>query len=279
MGQLELKTVTKDLVAQAEREIVPQHRLGEWLDDYFVGELKRVEMEHAEVDTRLYEGLRRLARSELAPVLQAFWAERERICRRRDNRKLSHYVLGTLVVLELIEIAFSRGRSLLPQILVPTAIFYAFIGFVIYSATQYLDDRQLARARARLEAALEGLDRKAQTDADYDNRRELLQGDVLQAEALEVLAAYPRPEDFWRDYLRVRQADPTSASAVQALRAPGFEKFLKFHVQGVYSAAARQNRFNRLFIEAQEIFVSRDRQEYVLQHLNAVVPAPQINSL
>jgi hypothetical protein len=272
MSQLQLKTMAKDLLAQAEQDVVPQHQLGDWLDNYFISELKRVEMEHAEVDTRLYEGLRRLARTELTPVLQQYWAERERIRQRRDTRKLSHYVLGTLVVLELIEIVFSRGRSLLPQILVPTAIFYAFIGFVIYTASQYLDDRQLARARRRLEAALETLDRKAQTDAEYDNRRELLQGDVLQAEALEVLASYPRPEDFWRDYQRVRLADPTSASAVEALNTPNFEKFLKFHVQGVYSAAARQNRFNRLFILAQEILVSRDREGYVLQHLKTLVP-------
>ena len=30
---------------------------------------------------------------------------------------------------------------------------------------------------------------------------------------------------------------------------------------------ARQHRFNRLFLEAHEVFISRDRENYVLNHL------------
>ncbi len=267
MSQLQLRRMAKDLADQAEREVIPSQRLGDWLDNYLIGELKRAEMEHAEVDPRLYEGLRRVAQAELAPLYEQYRVERERIQQRRNARSLWPYVLGTIAILELLEMVLSRGRSLLPQILVPTAIFYGFMGFVIYSVAQYLDDRQLARARARFEAALERLDRQVETDAEYDSRRELLQADVLRAEALEILVHYPEPEAFWRDYQRVREADPTSPAALEALKLPAFEKFLKFHVQGAYSAAARQHRFNRLFLEAQDIFVSRDRERYVLQHL------------
>jgi hypothetical protein len=38
-------------------------------------------------------------------------------------------------------------------------------------------------------------------------------------------------------------------------------------VDGQHSEVARQHRFNRLFIEAHEVFVSRDRENYVLDHL------------
>jgi hypothetical protein len=267
MSEMQLKKMAKDLLEQAEQEVIPNQRLGDWLDNYFVGELKRAEMEHAEVDTSLYEGLRRVAKSDLAPIYEEYRVERDRILSRRQNRKLWRFVLGTLVILESAETVLTRGRSLLPQLLIPTAIFYSFIGFLLYSASQYLDDLQLNRARRRFEAALERLDRQVQTDSEYDNRRQLLQADVLAAETLEILVHYPRPEDFWRDYLKVRQADPTTESAVEALQLPAFRKFLKFHVQGAYSAAARQHRFNRLFLEAQEIFVSRDREQYVSQHL------------
>jgi hypothetical protein len=54
---------------------------------------------------------------------------------------------------------------------------------------------------------------------------------------------------------------------MKALNVPAFEKFLKFHVDGQHSEVARQHRFNRLFIEAHEVFVSRDRKNYVLDHL------------
>jgi len=95
----------------------------------------------------------------------------------------------------------------------------------------------------------------------------LMDTDVLRAEALELLTHYDRAEDFWRDYQRVRQADPTAPSEVKNLNVPAFEKFLKFHAGGSVSPTARQHRFNRLFIEANEVFISRDRDKYVLDHL------------
>ena len=60
----------------------------------------------------------------------------------------------------------------------------------------------------------------------------------------------------------------TLPAAVKSLNVPAFERFLKFHAEGGHSAVARQHRFNRLFIEAQEVFVSRDRENYALNHLN-----------
>jgi hypothetical protein len=161
----------------------------------------------------------------------------------------------------------TRGRSIAPQVLIPTSILYALIGFIVYTATQYFDDLHLARARRSLERSLEGLETRVQIDADYDNRRQLLDADVLRAEALEILTHYERPEDFWRDYQRVREADPTVPAELRRLNLPAFEKFLKFHVDGQQSPVARQHRFNKLFLDAHEIFISRDREKYVLDHL------------
>ncbi|MFO1501963.1 MAG: hypothetical protein U1G07_26905 [Verrucomicrobiota bacterium] len=272
MSELQLRKISKDLIDRADRGAIPPERLGQWFDDYFVDQLKRAEMEHAEVDTKLYEGLRVLAKAEVLPLYDRFQKETERIRHRRDGRKLWRYVLGTVGVLEILEVWLTRGRSMLPQVLVPTAIFYSFLGFVIYTAAQYLDDRLLTRARREFEAALEGIDQKVLTDVNYDNRRDLMQAEVLRAEALEILLHYERPEDFWRDYQRIREADPTTHAMVAALNAPAFDKFLKFHVQGGHSATARQHRFNRLFLEAQEVFVSRNREHYAMQHLKTTNP-------
>ena len=109
-----------------------------------------------------------------------------------------------------------------------------------------------------------------QTDVDYDNRRQLMDTDILRAEALEILAHYPAPEDFWRDYRKVREVDPTLPAAVKSLNVPAFDRFLKFHVEAGYSRVARQQRFNRLFIEAQEVFLSRDRENYAMNHLKTL---------
>jgi len=267
MSQLQLNRVSKDIIDQAEHTLVAPQGLSRLVDDYFVQRLKQDELQHADVDARLYEGLRTMVKAEVLPLYERFLAETARFRERRQKRKLWQYVLGTVVVFETLEAVLTRGRSIAPQVLIPTAILNSFIGFILYTAAQYLDDRQEARARRRLEQAIQGLESKVQTDADYDNRRRLLDTDVLRAETLEILTHYDEPAAFWRDYLKVRRADPTVPGELKALNVPAFARFLRFHVEGQQSDVARQQRFNRLFIEAHEVFLSRDRESYVLRHL------------
>jgi hypothetical protein len=181
---------------------------------------------------------------------------------------LWQYVLGTIALFAVLEALVTRGRSVAPQVLVPTAILNTFIGFILYTAAQFVDDLQIRRARRKLERSLDGLDSKVQTDVDYDQRRELLDSELLRAEAMEILTSYEKPEDFWRDYAKVRRADPTLPAEVRALSLPAFDRFLRRHVEGQISSVSRQQRFNRLFLEAHEVFVGRNRDGYVLEHLN-----------
>jgi len=267
MSELQLKRISKDIIDHAEEALVPEKRPPRIVDDYFIQRIKEDEMQHAQVDPRLYEGMREVVKTEVLPLYEQFRGETARIRERRQKRKVWQYVLGTVGFLEILEAIVTHGRSIAPQVLFPSVILESFIGFIIYSAAQYIDDLQLNRARKRLEKSIELIQGIAQTDAAYDQRRELLDADVLRAEALEILTHYERPEDFWRDYRKVREADPTTPGERKALNLPAFDKFLKFHVEGEQSAVARQQRFNRLFIEAHEVFISRDRENYVRQHL------------
>ena len=267
MSQLQVKRVLRDVIDHAEEAVVPESGLGKVIDDFLVQRLKQDELEHAEVDPRLYEGLRQLTRAEVLPLYEQYRAATARVRERKQNRKIWHYVVGTVAALEVLQAILTRGRSIAPPVLIPTAILHSFIGFILYTAAQYIDDLQINRARKRLERSLEHIDVKIQTDVDYDNRRQLLDADVLRAEALEMLVHYKHADEFWREYRRVREADPTVPAAVKALNAPAFERFLKYHVDGTYSESARQHRFNRLFLEAHEVFISRDREKYVLTHL------------
>jgi hypothetical protein len=267
MSQLQLNKVSKEIIRHAEEALVPEKGLPRVVDDYFIQRLKQDEMQQAQVDPRLYEGLRKMVKAEVVPLYEQFRKDTWRVRERRQKRKVWQFVLGTVGVCEVLEAMLTRGRSIAPQIFIPTAILYSLIGFIIFTATQYIDDLYLARARRRLEKSIEGLEEKVQTDIDYDNRRQLLDTDVLRAEALEILTHYDKAEDFWRDYLKIREADPTTPTGMKSLNVPAFERFLKFHVDGQHSEVARQHRFNRLFIEAHEVFVSRDRDNYVLDHL------------
>ena len=62
----------------------------------------------------------------------------------------------------------------------------------------------------------------------------------------------------------------TVPSELKALKTLAFERFLKFHVDGQFSEVARQQRFDRLFIEAHEVLLSRDRAHYALNHLKSL---------
>jgi len=247
--------------------MVPEKGLPKVVDNFFIQRLKQDEMSHAEVDPRLYEGMRTMVKEEVLPLYEQFRSETAKVRERRQKRKLWQYVLGTVAVVEVLEAIVTRGKSMAPQVLFPTVILNAFIGFIIYTAAQYVDDLFIGRARKRLERTLESLDEKVVTDINYDQRRELLNSDVLQAEVMEVLTQYQRPEDFWRDFYKVLTADPKVPGEVAALKAPAFEQFLKLHVDGQYSEQARQQRFNALFMEAQRVLISRDREHYVTEHL------------
>lgn len=267
MSQLQLNKISKDIIDHAEQALVPEKGLNKVVDDYFVQHVKEDEILHADVDARLYESLRATVKTEVLPLYEQYRAETARVRERKQKRKLWQYMLGTMVVFELLQAILTRGRTLAPQVMVPSAILTSFIGAIIYTAAQYIDDIQIGRSRKRLERAIEGLDRKAQTDVDYEQRRQLLDADVPRAEAMEICTHYDDPQEFWRDFRRVREMDPTVPSEVRALNLPAFEKFLRYHVEGQRSEVARQHRFNRLFIEAHEIFVSRDRANYVLNQL------------
>lgn len=272
MSQLEFKRVSREIIEHAEKSIAHDSDLPKTVDDYFIQLVKREEMDKAIIDTRLYDCLRKAVRQDVVPLYERYLRETARTRERRQNRKVWQYVLGTVAVIEVLEVFVTRGRSMSPAVFIPTAILNAFLGFILFMAAQYIDDLQLARARKRLDRSLEQLDDKVFIDTEYDQRRELMDHDVLHAETLELLTQYDRAEDFWRDYKKIRIADPTLPAELRALNLPAWEKFLKFHAQSQYSQAAREHRFNQLFLEAQELFISRDRAGYVISHLDSVRP-------
>src|SRR5215471_2027866 len=150
MNDLQLKRISRDIIEHAEKSLVPAKGLPKLVDDYFVQHLKEDEMQHVEVDPRLYDNMRRLVQAEVVPLYEDFLQQSNRIQERKRQRKLWRYALGSVIVCEILEVLVSRGRALAPQVLIPTAILYSFIGAIIYVATQYIDDLHLEKIRKRL---------------------------------------------------------------------------------------------------------------------------------
>jgi len=268
VNALKLKHVSHEILERADTTLVPPGGLPKLIDDYFIERVKMDELAYASIDATHYEALREQLKQEVLPLYEEYYRLRDRVLERKQKRRLTVYVLGSIGVLQLFELLLSKGRSLEPQILIPTLLAQSFIGFLLYAAAGYKDDLSTKRARRNLENSLQGLDQKMAIDFTYEARRRLMDSEVMQAEVITLLAAYAQPAAFWEDYRRVREADPVTPAAFAALGAPAFAGFLRGHLDGSASMAARQTRFNHLFLLAHEVFIAKDREQYILRHLN-----------
>ena len=79
MSQLQLNQVSKDIIDHAEQALVPERGLPKVVDDYFVQRLKQDEIQHADVDSRLYEGLRNTVKIEVLPLYEQYRQETARV--------------------------------------------------------------------------------------------------------------------------------------------------------------------------------------------------------
>src|SRR5215813_10843410 len=96
MSQLQLTRVSKDIIDHAEKALVPEKGLPKVVDDYFVQRLKEDELQHAEVDSRLYEGLRKMVKAEVLPLYEQFRLDTAPYRERKLHRKIWQYILGTV---------------------------------------------------------------------------------------------------------------------------------------------------------------------------------------
>src|SRR5262245_53423020 len=98
MNHLELGRVSKEIIQHAEDSSTPGQTLPKVVDDYFVNRLKQDELEHASVDPRLYEGLRKLVKAQVLPLYEQYRLETSRIKHQKQKRKVWKFVLGTVIV-------------------------------------------------------------------------------------------------------------------------------------------------------------------------------------
>ena len=147
--QLTLSSAAQDILERAETTLPPEGGFPCLVDDYFIEKLKEDEMKYSYVDHKHYEGLREIIQKEMTPLYNRYFKIREQIAARKQKRSLAGFVFGTIAVLELLELLLTKGRSLIPTILIPTVIMDGFIGFALYALIQYKDDMFAGFARKK----------------------------------------------------------------------------------------------------------------------------------
>ncbi len=229
------------------------------IHDFFVERIKADEMAMNSVNPSHYCLLEELVQRDILPLYEQFAAKKNTILARQSQRALWKYVLGTVFGLEILESLLTRGRSLTPQLMIPSILMESVLGASLFYFANKLDGWRIRLARSQFFQAIEGLDKKLLVDQQYDAFKEAMGADELvRAEAMEILSQYPKATDFWQDYRRVCQADPVYSEDRKRLGVPAFDRFLELHLKGVYNEVARQRRFHQLFLLAHQVFMDRD---------------------
>jgi hypothetical protein len=262
IGQRTLLDVCMDLFAKLESSLVPDRQ--EFVDAYFATLIKQDEMTTLWIEAAYYEQLRTLIQKEVLPLYDSYCATRATLRERTERRAWPRFSMWAIGIGFALEMLFTRGRVLRPQLLVPSLLVDGLIGYGVYYLVNFRDLSALKQARRDLIHSIRQLDAQHEVAKRYEIFRAATGGELLAAELQTLLAGYPEPNEFWRDYYAVRRADPTSAAELERLGITRFHDFLQLHVSGAYSPEARQQRFNALFLLAHKAFLLNDRENYVL---------------
>jgi hypothetical protein len=254
-----------DLFGKLEASLVTNRQ--EFIDAYFATLVKQDEMATLWTEPAYYEHLRAVVQKEVIPLYDRYCAIREKVLERTEKRSWPNYCAWTIGICLVLEMFFTEGRVLRPQMLLPAVAVHGLLGYGLYYLVNFRDASSLKRARKNLINSIRELDVQHDVAKRYEIFRTYTGGELLTAELQALLASYASPDEFWSDYYAARKADPTTPACLERLGNKKFHGFLELHVNGTYSAEARQQRFNALFLLAHKTFILNDREHYVLNHL------------
>jgi hypothetical protein len=267
IAQRTLLDVCMDLFGKLEASLVTNRQ--EFIDGYFATLVKQDEMATLWTEPAYYEHLRTVIQKEVLPLYDQYCAIRAKALERMEKRSWPKYCMWAVGTCLLLEMLFTEGRVLRPTMLLPAVAVDGLLGYGLYYLVNFRETSALKRVRKNLLNSIREIDTHHEVAKRYEIFRTYTGGDLLTAELQLLLASYPSPDEFWTDYYAVRKADPTTPDALENLGKNRFNDFLRLHTSGTYSRAARQQRFNALFLLAHKAFILNDRENYVINNLMA----------
>lgn len=275
MEKLTLEKISTDLFDIYESEISFQNQLvptSNSLEDrstqYVTKLTKDLEITGVDLDRSNLDVLLQSVTKDIIPAYQAFREKKGKIESNAENRTLWKYVAATVVGLNIIELVVTKGRSLSPGLFFPALLAESAIGSAFYAGAKFKDKIQIHIAKKQFKNTVNYSEKRLLTDTRYKGHQEIFDGDLMDAEKIQLLNQYESSKKFWTDYALVIEENPSSKRHFDALEVPQFESFLEIHLKGGYSSEKIQARYNRLFIGAHEFFMNRDSSKYVLNNLN-----------
>ncbi len=262
-----LELIYQDLLARLEEGAFTDRR--KFIDDYVAALVKHDEMTTLWTDPSFYQQLKEAILEEFLPLYDKFSGLRDLEEKKLQRGSWPKYCLWTIAVCLGIEAIVTEGRVLRPQLLLPAVLMDGLLGYGLWYLMNIRALSALRRISRGLMNGIRDLAARQTVSERYEVFRTSTGGDLLKAELQQLLASYASPAEFWRDYYRVRRADPTTPQAVKELGIERFKGFLELHATGTYSEEARQQRFDALFLWAHKAFILANRKHYVLDNLGA----------
>jgi hypothetical protein len=265
LTQHNLLGIYEDLLGKLEENVVTDRP--RFIDGYIATMVKRDEMTTLWTDPTFYRQLKAAILNEVLPIYDQYRSLREKAEQKLEKGTWSRYCLWTIGICLAIEVLMTEGRVLRPQLLIPAAIMDGLLGYGLWYIASFRTLSELRRIKRRFASSIQELVRKQQVSEQYDVFRTYTGGDLLKAELQQLLESYASPAEFWRDYYKVRKADPTTQPQLDSLGVDRFRNFLQLHIEETYSEEGRQQRFDALFLLAHKSFILADRKHYILENL------------
>jgi hypothetical protein len=262
-----LLDVCLDLFSRLEGTLVTDRQ--EFINGYFATLVKQDEMTLLWTEPAYYEHLRTVLQKEVLPLYDQYCAIRAKALERMERRSWTTFCAWAVGIGLGLELLFTEGRVLRPQTLLPALLMDGLLGYGLYYLLNFRQASALKRARKNLLNSIREIEARQEVAQRYEVFRAYTGGELLTAELNELLASYGSPDEFWKDYVAVRQADPTTPAEMEKLGRKRFNGFLQLHVNGTYSPEACQQRFDALFLLGHKVFILNDREHYVLEHLKS----------
>jgi hypothetical protein len=260
-----LGSIYEDLLTRLEGGMFTDRR--KFIDDYIATMVKNEEMTTLWTDPSFYQQLKKAILDEFLPLYDKYSALREKEEKKMERGTWPVYCLTVIGICLLIEVVFTEGRVLRPQMLLPAVVLDGVLGYGIWYLMNFRALSALRRINHSMLNGMRDMISRQRVSEQYEVFRTYTGGDLLKAELQQLLASYATPDEFWQDYYLVRRADPTTPEELKKLGLPKFTGFLELHTGGTYSEEARQQRFDALFLLAHKSFILADRRNYVLNNL------------
>ncbi|MAF34863.1 hypothetical protein CMO91_03380 [Candidatus Woesearchaeota archaeon] len=269
-SDVSLASVTDELFEALLDETVTDNKAR--VEEHFRLKAMTAETDMGQIDPAYYNQLKEVFIDEVLPLYEKLERRLQEIDDNAQQRSLGKYVLGTVIVANVLELVMTRGGSLHPFNLVKYAMLEVPLGIGLYFLASLGDVARKAKEERKFFRAVRQKDKRLKTEERYRTLQEVLEGDVLQTEALTIFEHYQGPEEFWEDYERVLSIDPTTDRAMDTIAGSmsqpnAFDDFLDMHTKGHYSDDKREFRFNKLFVMAHSYFVQQDTKGYALAQL------------